>query len=163
MGSRRRPPGLPAVRHGVLVWSPLAFGFLSGRYRRDQPIDLSSGRAVLRPAQFDPAIAENAAKLDIVEQLVDLAASIGCTLPQLAIAFTVAHPAVTSAIIGPRTLPQLEDLLKGATLTLDDATLDRIDEIVPPGRTGTTPTRHSRCVPDRHRPAEAPTNGTRCA
>ncbi|GDY55978.1 hypothetical protein SVIO_066010 [Streptomyces violaceusniger] len=57
----------------------------------------------------------------------------GCTLPQLAVAFTVAHPAVTSAIIGPRTMRQLEDLLKGAALTLDDATLDRIDEIVPPG------------------------------
>jgi aryl-alcohol dehydrogenase-like predicted oxidoreductase len=118
---------------GVLVWSPLAFGFLSGRYRKNQPVDLSTGRAALRPAQFDPAIAENAAKLDIVEQLVELAASIGCTLPQLAIAFTVAHPAVTSAIIGPRTMQQLEDLRKGAAVTLDDATLDRIDEIVPPG------------------------------
>ncbi|MFF0171596.1 aldo/keto reductase [Micromonospora profundi] len=118
---------------GVLVWSPLAFGFLTGRYRKDQPVDLSTGRAVLRPAQFDPTIAENTAKLDIVEQLVDLAAQVGCTLPQLAIAFTVAHPAVTSAIIGPRTTGQLEDLLKGAALTLDDAVLDRIDEIVPPG------------------------------
>jgi aryl-alcohol dehydrogenase-like predicted oxidoreductase len=118
---------------GVLVWSPLAFGFLSGKYRKDQPVDLSTGRASLRPAQFDPATAENAAKLDIVEQLIELATSIGCTLPQLAVAFTVAHPAVTSAIIGPRTMPQLEDLLKGASLTLADATLDRIDEIVPPG------------------------------
>ncbi|WP_020573180.1 aldo/keto reductase [Actinopolymorpha alba] len=118
---------------GVLVWSPLAFGFLTGRYRKDQPIDLSTGRAALRPAQFDPTVAENAAKLDIVEQLVELATSIGCTLPQLAVAFTVAHPAVTSAIIGPRTMQQLEDLLKGAALTLDNATLDRIDEIVPPG------------------------------
>lgn len=118
---------------GVLVWSPLAFGFLSGKYRKDQPIDMTTGRAALRPAQFDPAIAENAAKLDIVEQLVELATSIGCTLPQLAIAFTVAHPAVTSAIIGPRTMRHLDDLLKGAALTLDDATLDRIDEIVPPG------------------------------
>lgn len=118
---------------GVLVWSPLAFGFLSGKYRRDQPVDLSTGRAALRPAQFDPAIAENATKLDIVEQLIELASSIGCTLPQLAVAFTVAHPAVTSAIIGPRTMPQLEDLVNGAALTLDDATLDRIDDIVPPG------------------------------
>ncbi|MEU0549100.1 aldo/keto reductase [Micromonospora sp. NPDC005979] len=118
---------------GVLVWSPLAFGFLSGRYRKGRDVDLSTGRAVLRPAQFDPTIAENAAKLDIVEQLVDLAADIGCTLPQLAIAFTVAHPAVTSAIIGPRTMQHLDDLLKGASLALDDATLDRIDEIVPPG------------------------------
>ncbi|MEV4754445.1 aldo/keto reductase [Micromonospora sp. NPDC049559] len=118
---------------GVLVWSPLAFGFLTGKYRKNQPVDLSTGRPTIRPERFDPAIAENAAKLDAVEQLVELAASIGCTLPQLAVAFTVAHPAVTSAIIGPRTMPQLEDLLKGAALTLDDATLDRIDEIVPPG------------------------------
>ncbi|MEU8889618.1 aldo/keto reductase [Streptomyces sp. NPDC048442] len=125
-----------SARHGmgVLVWSPLAFGFLTGKVRKDRPIDLGTGRAALRPAFFDPALAENAAKLDAVEQLVELAASIGCTLPQLAVAFTVAHPAVTSAIIGPRTMQQLEDLLKGAALTLDDATLDRIDEIVPPGK-----------------------------
>ncbi|MFJ2959749.1 aldo/keto reductase [Streptomyces sp. NPDC087270] len=127
---------LPVCRRygmGVLVWSPLAFGFLTGKYRKGQAVDLSTGRAALRPAQFDPTIAQNAAKLDIVEQLIELATSIGCTLPQLAVAFTVAHPAVTSAIIGPRTMQQLEDLLKGAALTLDDATLDRIDEIAPPG------------------------------
>ncbi|MFE3738614.1 aldo/keto reductase [Streptomyces sp. NPDC059134] len=118
---------------GVLVWSPLAFGFLTGKHRKGQPVDLATGRAALRPAFFDPTIAENAAKLDAVEQLVELATAIGCTLPQLAVAFTVAHPAVTSAIIGPRTMRQLEDLLEGAALTLDDATLDRIDEIVPPG------------------------------
>ncbi|SCL44529.1 Predicted oxidoreductase [Micromonospora citrea] len=118
---------------GVLVWSPLAFGFLTGRYRKNQPIDLSTGRPTIRPALFDPDNAQNAAKLDAVEHLVELAENIGCTLPQLAIAFTVAHPAVTSAIIGPRTMPQLEDLLKGAALILDDATLDRVDEIVPPG------------------------------
>ncbi|WP_018546062.1 aldo/keto reductase [Streptomyces sp. LaPpAH-108] len=118
---------------GVLVWSPLAFGFLSGKIRRGRPVDMESGRAALRPGFFDPALAENAAKLDAVEQLVELADSIGCTLPELAVAFTVAHPAVTSAIIGPRTMEQLEALLKGAALTLDDATLDRIDEIVRPG------------------------------
>src|SRR6266536_3939663 len=126
-------PVCQRYRMGVLVWSPLAFGFLSGKYRKYQSVDLSTGRAALRPAQFDPALAENAAKLEAVEQLIELATSIGCTLPQLAIAFTVVHPAVTSAIIGPRTLRQLEDLLKGASLTLDDATLDRIDNIVPPG------------------------------
>ncbi|MFG2169172.1 aldo/keto reductase [Micromonospora chersina] len=118
---------------GVLVWSPLAFGFLTGKYRKNQPIDLATGRPTIRPELFDPTNAENAAKLDAVEQLVELAEGIGCTLPQLAVAFTVAHPAVTSAIIGPRTMQQLEDLLKGAALTLDDATLDRIDEIVSPG------------------------------
>jgi aryl-alcohol dehydrogenase-like predicted oxidoreductase len=127
---------LPACQRygmGVLVWSPLAFGFLTGRYRKGQPVDLTTGRAALAPARFDPAIPENAAKLDIVEQFAELAEGIGCSLPELAVAFTVAHPAVTSAIIGPRTMEQLDGLLKGATLTLDDATLDRIDEIVPPG------------------------------
>lgn len=118
---------------GVLVWSPLAFGFLTGRYRKGQDIDLTAGRAALRPARFDPALAETAAKLDAVEQLVEVADGIGRTLPELAIAFAAAHPAVTSVIIGPRTMEQLEATLKGADLVLDDATLDRIDEIVAPG------------------------------
>ncbi len=126
-------PVCHSYRMGVLVWSPLAFGFLSGKFRKGRPVDMSTGRPALRPGQFDPALPENAAKLDAVEKLVELAGGIGCSLPELAIAFTVAHPAVTSAIIGPRTMQQLQDALKGAALTLDDATLDRIDEIVPPG------------------------------
>jgi aryl-alcohol dehydrogenase-like predicted oxidoreductase len=124
---------------GVLVWSPLAFGFLTGRYRQGQPVDMSTGRPVLRPEHFDPELPENAAKLEIVERLVEIADGLGATLPQLATAFTVAHPAVTSVILGPRTVTQLEDLLKGAPLTLDDATLDRIDELVPPGVNRYTP------------------------
>jgi aryl-alcohol dehydrogenase-like predicted oxidoreductase len=118
---------------GVLVWSPLASGFLSGRYRKGQPVDLSSGRPALNPERFDPSVAENATKLEAVEQLAELARDVGCSLPQLAVAFTVAHPAVTSAIIGPRTMEHLDGLQQGASLTLDDAMLDRIDEIVPPG------------------------------
>jgi aryl-alcohol dehydrogenase-like predicted oxidoreductase len=118
---------------GVLTWSPLASGFLSGRYRKGQPVDLSTGRPSLTPARFDPSIPENAAKLEIVEELIELSESIGCSLPELAVAFTVAHPSVTSVITGPRTTKQLEELLKGASLTLDDATRDRIDEIAPPG------------------------------
>jgi aryl-alcohol dehydrogenase-like predicted oxidoreductase len=118
---------------GVLVWSPLASGFLSGRYRKGQPVDLSTGRPALNPERFDPSVPQNAAKLEAVDQLAELARGIGCSLPQLAVAFTVAHPAVTSAIIGPRTMEHLDGLLKGASLTLDDAMLDRIDEIVPPG------------------------------
>ncbi|MFI7054954.1 aldo/keto reductase [Streptosporangium canum] len=118
---------------GVLTWSPLASGFLTGRYRKGQPIDLTTGRAALAPARFDPALPVNVTKLNIVEQLMEVADGIGCSLPDLAVAFTVAHPGVTSVIVGPRTMNQLEALLKGASLTLDDATLDRIDEIVPPG------------------------------
>ncbi|MEU8261486.1 aldo/keto reductase [Micromonospora sp. NPDC048999] len=118
---------------GVLTWSPLASGFLTGRYRKGQPVDLSTGRAALTPARFDPAIEENVRKLDVVEQFVELASEIGSTLPALALAFPVAHPGVTSVIIGPRTMEQLDAALRGAALTLDDAVLDRIDEIVPPG------------------------------
>ncbi|ETK34903.1 aldo/keto reductase [Microbispora sp. ATCC PTA-5024] len=118
---------------GVLTWGPLASGFLTGRYRKGRPVDLASGRAALTPARFDPALPVNAAKLDIVERLVEVADDLGCTLPQLAVAFAAAHPAVTSVILGPRTEDQLNGLLKGASLTLDDATLDRLDAIVPPG------------------------------
>ncbi|MFJ5260777.1 aldo/keto reductase [Streptomyces sp. NPDC088387] len=118
---------------GVLTWSPLASGFLTGKYRKDGPIDLTSGRAALTPHRFDPRLPENVRKLEAVEELVEVADGIGRTLPELAVAFPLAHPAVTSVIIGPRTMDQLDGLLKGADLVLDDATLDRIDEIVEPG------------------------------
>jgi aryl-alcohol dehydrogenase-like predicted oxidoreductase len=127
---------LPVARRygmGVLTYSPLAGGFLSGKIRKDQAVDLTTGRAALAPSRFDASIPGNAAKFDALEKLVALAGDLGRTLPELAVAFPAAHPAVTSVIIGPRTMEQLEGLLKGATLTLDDATLDRIDEIVPPG------------------------------
>ncbi|WP_306326278.1 aldo/keto reductase [Streptomyces venezuelae] len=118
---------------GVLTWSPLASGFLTGKYRKGAPIDMSSGRPALFPQRFDPALPVNAAKLDAVEEFVALADEIGCSLPELAIAFAAAHPAVTSVIIGPRTMEQLDGLLKGAPLVLTDDVLDRIDAIVPPG------------------------------
>jgi aryl-alcohol dehydrogenase-like predicted oxidoreductase len=118
---------------GVLTWSPLAWGFLSGRYNSGRDVDLTAGRAALAPHRFDPALPANAAKYAATAQLAELAGDLGCSLPQLAVAFTIAHPAVTSVIIGPRTLSQLESVLAGALLALDDKTLDRIDEIVPPG------------------------------
>jgi len=118
---------------GVLTWSPLAGGFLSGAYRKGQPIDLTTGRPALQPHWFDPSIPENARKLEIVERLIALATDSGCSLRELALAFPITHPAVTSVIIGPRTMHQLEQLLAGSSLALDDHTLDRIDEIVPPG------------------------------
>ncbi|MGW4894299.1 aldo/keto reductase [Kitasatospora sp. NPDC004240] len=127
---------LPTVRRlgmGALTWSPLASGFLTGRYRKGRPIDMTSGRPALTPARFDPALPVTAAKLEAVERFTELADGLGRTLPELALAFPLAHPAVTSVIIGPRTMEQLEAALKGADLVLDDATLDRIDEIVPPG------------------------------
>ncbi|MEV7119389.1 aldo/keto reductase [Kitasatospora griseola] len=127
---------LPVARRygmGVLTWSPLASGFLTGRYRKGGTIDLSSGRAALHPHRFDPTLPVNVRKLEAVEQLIELADELGCTLPELAVAFPLAHPAVTSVIIGPRTVEQLTGLLKGASLVLDDTALDRIDAIVPPG------------------------------
>ena len=119
---------------GVIVWSPLGGGWLTGRYRRGTEIDMTRGRASRLPARYDPSLPENQRKLDLVEQLEAVAADAGTSLMHMAIAFAIAHPAVTSAIIGPRTMEQLEGLLEGVDVTLDDATLDRIDEIVRPGR-----------------------------
>src|SRR5882724_651715 len=127
---------LPACQRyglGVIAWSPLAGGWLTGRYRKDADVDMSTGRARRIPQRFDPALPGNAAKLTAVEELIKIAADAGCSLTHLALAFVVAHPGVTSAIIGPRTMDQLTDLLAGASVTLDDAVLDRIDQIVPPG------------------------------
>jgi aryl-alcohol dehydrogenase-like predicted oxidoreductase len=127
---------LPTCRRygmGVLTWSPLASGFLSGRYRKDRPVDLSSGRPTLTRERFDPANPSNAARYDAVEKYAELADDLGCSLPELAVAFAATHPGVTSVITGPRTMEHLEALLAGATLVLDDAALDRIDEIVAPG------------------------------
>jgi aryl-alcohol dehydrogenase-like predicted oxidoreductase len=118
---------------GVLTWSPLASGFLSGRFRRGEEVDMTRGRAALMPQRFDPSLPVNQRKLEVVEQLVGVAEDLGCTLPDLAIAFAASHPGVTSVITGPRTMDHLTVTLKGASLALDDATLDRIDEIVPPG------------------------------
>jgi aryl-alcohol dehydrogenase-like predicted oxidoreductase len=118
---------------GVIAWSPLAGGWLTGKYRRGEDIDMTTGRASRLPRRFDPSLAENQRKLDLVEKLEAVAADAGVLLRHLAIAFVVSHPAVTAAIIGPRTMDQLEDLLSGSDVTLDDATLDRLDEIVPPG------------------------------
>jgi aryl-alcohol dehydrogenase-like predicted oxidoreductase len=125
---------------GVLVWSPLCRGWLTGRYRRSE-FDRSSDARATRgkergewiAAQFDESRPENQRKLDLVEELVKIAADAGLPITHMAIAFTLAHPAVTSAIIGPRTMEQLEDLLGGADVRLDDATLDAIDAVVPPG------------------------------
>ena len=123
-------------RHGmgVIVWSPLAAGWLTGRYG-DDGSGPPSARAELVPSLYDLSWPENQAKLAAVRQLGPLAQEAGVTMIQLAIAFALRHPAVTSAIIGPRTMDQLTDLLAGAEVVLDDDILDRIDQIVPPGVT----------------------------
>jgi aryl-alcohol dehydrogenase-like predicted oxidoreductase len=111
---------------GTLVWSPLGQGLLTGRHRKGQPT--STHRSGGRPQHFS-----DERKLDVVEQLIPLADKAGLPMTHLAMAFAIAHPGVTSAIIGPRTMEQLDDLLAGADVTLDDEILNRIDEIAPPG------------------------------
>jgi aryl-alcohol dehydrogenase-like predicted oxidoreductase len=120
---------------GVIVWSPLAGGWLTGRIRQMTDIDMTKGRAQRIPLRFDPSLPANVAKLAAVEELIKIAADAGCSLIHMALAFAVGHPAVTSAIIGPRTMDQLTDLLAAASVTLDDEVLNRIDQVVPPGMT----------------------------
>lgn len=117
---------------GVIPWSPLNGGFLTGRYRAgdDAP---KSGRAARLPERFDPARPAVAAKLALVPELEKVAAEAGMPLTHMALAFTLAHPAISSAIIGPRTMEQLEGCLGAAEVSLDDDTLDAIDALVPPG------------------------------
>jgi aryl-alcohol dehydrogenase-like predicted oxidoreductase len=124
------------VRHGMAVmsYSPLAGGWLSGRWRKDAG-QQSSSRASRLPERFDLSLPANQRKLDAVEQLARLAEEAGITLIQLGIAFVLNHPAITAPIIGPRTMEQLESQLAAADVVLDQAVLDRIDEIVPPGTT----------------------------
>jgi aryl-alcohol dehydrogenase-like predicted oxidoreductase len=117
---------------GVISWSPLAGGFLSGRYRKGASAPTSS-RADRLPERFDLSLPENQRKLDAADALAALAEEAGISLIQLAIAFVLRHPAITSAIIGPRTMEQLEGQLGADEVELDDELLDRIDEIVPPG------------------------------
>jgi aryl-alcohol dehydrogenase-like predicted oxidoreductase len=126
---------LPTCRRhgmGVIPWSPLAGGWLSGRWRKGQEPPTST-RADRIPSRYDLSIPANQRKLDVVEQLARLAEEAGLSLIHLAIAFVINHPSVTAAIIGPRTMEQLESQLGAADVTLDDALLDRIDEIVAPG------------------------------
>jgi aryl-alcohol dehydrogenase-like predicted oxidoreductase len=117
---------------GVIPWSPLAGGWLSGRYRKGQDLPVSH-RAERIPQRYDMSLPGNQAKLDAVEQLAVLAEESGLTVIQLAIAFVLSHPAVTAAIVGPRTMEQLESQLAAADIVLSPDILDRIDEIVPPG------------------------------
>jgi aryl-alcohol dehydrogenase-like predicted oxidoreductase len=118
---------------GVIPWSPLAGGWLSGKYRKGKDLP-KGGRATRIPARYDLALPGNQRKLDLVEELVALADEAGITLIELALAFVLQHPAVSAAIIGPRTMEQLEGQLGAADVVLDDAILDRIDQLVPPGK-----------------------------
>ena len=122
---------------GVLTYSPLAGGWLSGRYRKGQQISGpgSAARAQRFPGVYESTNPANAAKLDAADALGALADEAGMTLIQMAIAFVTRHPAVTSAIIGPRTMEHLESYLAADGIDLSSDLLDRIDAIVPPGGT----------------------------
>ena len=123
-------------RHGlgVIPYSPLAGGWLSGRYRKDASVQGPASSA--RPAgRFDMSDPANQRKLDAAEQLAQLAEETGIPLVQMAIAFVLRHPAITAAIIGPRTMEHLESQVAAADVVLADEVLDRIDQINPPGVT----------------------------
>src|SRR3954454_13243992 len=122
---------------GVIPWSPLAGGWLTGRYRKGQDAPTSS-RAERIPWRYDLSLVENQRKLEAADALAVLAEENGLSLIEMALAFVLTHPAVTAPIIGPRTMEQLESQLGAADVTLDTALLDRIDEIVAPG-TNITP------------------------
>ena len=126
---------LPTVRRhgmGAIAWSPLAGGWLSGKWRKGSD-DLTSRRSVMLPKRYDLSIPANQRKLDAADALAQVAEEAGVTLIELALAFVLRHPAITAAIIGPRTMEHLESQLGAADVVLSDAVLDRIDEIVPPG------------------------------
>ena len=120
---------------GVIPWSPLAGGLLTGRHRKGQPTpeDSRLARGFGSQHQSDRQCAAHEARLDIVEELIGVAEQAGVSLTHMAHAFVLEHPAVTSAIIGPRTMEQLDDALAGVEVRLDAATLDAIDKIVAPG------------------------------
>ena len=119
---------------GVIAWSPLNGGWLTGRYRKDAPLP-EGGRASRLPDRFAPSRPEVATKLEHIEDLVQVAEKAGVPLTHLALAFVLTHPAVTAAIIGPRTMEHLQGALGAAEVSLSDEVLDQIDAIVPPGTT----------------------------
>jgi aryl-alcohol dehydrogenase-like predicted oxidoreductase len=127
---------LPVCRRygmGVIPWSPLAGGWLSGKYVKDGESPGSSRRAQMMPSRYDMSLPANQAKLEAVHAFTDIAEQSGMSLIELALAFVTTHPAVTAAIIGPRTMEQLESQLPALQRTLEAEILDRIDEVVAPG------------------------------
>ena len=118
---------------GVIPWSPLAGGWLSGRYTSGGESPGESRRAQMIPSRYDMSIPGNQHKLEAAQQLGKLAEEAGISLIELSLAFVMRHPAVTAPIIGPRTMEQLDSQLPALETTLSSDLLDRIDEIVPPG------------------------------
>ena len=126
---------LPSCRRhglGVIAYSPLNGGWLTGRYRHDRP-SAKTVRNAHYPEKFDPSIPHNRRKLDALDELAVIAADAGISLTHLALGFVTAHPVVSSALVGPRTPDQLAGQLGALDLRLDDEVLARIDAVVPPG------------------------------
>jgi aryl-alcohol dehydrogenase-like predicted oxidoreductase len=119
---------------GVLPWSPLAGGWLTGGYRKDKDLPQSTRRNRM-PARYDLSSSANQRKLEAADALGQLADEAGLSLIHLALAFVIQHPAVTAPIIGPRTMEHLQSQIGAADVTLSTDVLDKIDEIVPPGVT----------------------------
>jgi aryl-alcohol dehydrogenase-like predicted oxidoreductase len=124
-------PVAQAYGMGVIPWSPLAGGWLSGRFGAGQ--DNTSRRAQRVPGRYDLSVPANQRKVEIVTELASVAGEAGLTMVELALAFVLEHPAVSAAIIGPRTMDQLETQLSAPEVRLEPSVMDRIDEIVPPG------------------------------
>jgi aryl-alcohol dehydrogenase-like predicted oxidoreductase len=122
---------------GAITYSPLAGGWLTGKYKRDvvAPADSRANTLPVTAARFDPSVAENQRKFDVIDELSVVAANAGLSLANMAIAFAAEHPAVSSVLIGPRTEEQMTSLLESIDVRLDSATLDAIDSCVRPGET----------------------------
>jgi aryl-alcohol dehydrogenase-like predicted oxidoreductase len=122
---------------GAITYSPLAGGWLTGKYKRGvaAPADSRANTLPVTAARFDPSVAENQRKFDVIDELNVIAGEAGLTLANMAIAFAAEHPAVSSVLLGPRTEEQMSNLLESVDLRLDAATLDAIDECVRPGET----------------------------
>ncbi|MGW4658754.1 aldo/keto reductase [Streptomyces sp. NPDC004279] len=116
---------------GVLAWSPLASGWLTGAIREGR--DITTSRSTFMPERFDTSVPANRARLEAVEQLAAIADEAGLSMIQLALGFVTAHPAVTCALVGPRTLDHLHTQLAAADTVLGPDVLDAIDAVVAPG------------------------------
>ena len=118
---------------GIIPWSPLGGGLLTGKYRRDEPLPEDSrfaqpGRTAAQRRRMNDAV------WDVVEGLEPIARDKGCTLSQLALTWCMQQPGVTSPIIGPRTMEQLEDNLGALEVQITEEDRQRIDDVIPPGR-----------------------------
>ncbi len=117
---------------GIIPWSPLAGGLLTGKYRRGAPEPPDSRYTDVKDRPWMQR-RKTEGVYDVVEAIEPLAEEKDCTLSQLALAWCARQPGVTSPIIGPRTMEQLEDNLGTLDVTLTDNDYEKIDELVPPG------------------------------